>query len=141
MNLADLRTSVRQYFGAPVPHLELPTVLEEEERHLSEPHAPAALTGSAEERLHAVLERRLVGDKNRLKALTMEMSADVSPRWAADQRPDLNREEIVDIRGMAQVVTLFEHCGDEPPVFVAQEVTLTEKQWTEYFNEVSGTGP
>jgi len=42
MNLADLRTSVRQYFGAPVPHLELPTVLEDEERHLSEPHAPPA---------------------------------------------------------------------------------------------------
>src|SRR5258707_11159669 len=36
---------------------------------------------------HAVLERRLVGNKNRLKALTIEMSSDVSPRWSADEKP------------------------------------------------------
>ena len=37
---------------------------------------------------------------------------DVSPRWAADNMPTMTREEIVDIRGMAQVINLFEHCGD-----------------------------
>src|SRR6202023_625329 len=73
-----------------------------------------------------------IGNKDRLKALTQEMTADVSPRWSADQRPDLNREEIVDIRGMAQVVTLFEHCSDQAPVFVAQEFTLTDGAGHDY---------
>ncbi len=36
---------------------------------------------------HAVFERRIVGDKARLKALTAEMASDVSPRWAADNMP------------------------------------------------------
>jgi phosphonoacetate hydrolase len=81
---------------------------------------------------HAVLERRIVGNKDRLKALTQEMSADVSPRWTADDKLDLNREEVVDIRGMAQVVTLFEHCGAEPPVFVAHEFTLTDGAGHDY---------
>ena len=43
------------------------------------------------------------------------MASDVSPRWAADDKHGLPREEIVDIRGMAQVVVLFEHCGDGRP--------------------------
>ena len=81
---------------------------------------------------HAVLERRIVGNKDRLKALTREMSSDVSPRWTADHKPDLNREEIVDIRGMAQVITLFDHCGAEPPVFVAHEFTLTDGAGHDY---------
>jgi hypothetical protein len=98
---------------------------------------PGAITASIYEPQgrgadHAVLERRLIGNKHRLKALTLEMSADVSPRWAADQRPDLNREEIVDIRGMAQVVTLFEHCSEDAPVFVAQEFTLTDGAGHDY---------
>ena len=53
---------------------------------------------------HAAFERRIVGDKARLKALTAEMASDVSPRWAADNMPAMTREEIVDIRGMAQVI-------------------------------------
>ena len=61
---------------------------------------------------HAVFERRIVGDKARLKALTAEMIGDVSPRWADDNMPAMTREEVVDIRGMAQVINLFEHCGD-----------------------------
>src|SRR5258708_11613569 len=90
---------------------------------------PGAITASIYEPQgrgadHAVLERRIVGNKDRLKALTLQMSADVSPRWTADHKPDLNREEVVDIRGMAQVITLFDHCGAEPPVFVAHEFTL-----------------
>ena len=81
---------------------------------------------------HAVLERRIVGNKDRLKALTAEMASDVSPRWAADEKHGLVREEIVDIRGMAQVITLFEHCADEPPVFVAHEFTLTDGAGHDY---------
>lgn len=81
---------------------------------------------------HAVFERRIVGDKARLKALTVEMSSDVSPRWDADNMPAMKREEIVDIRGMAQVVNLFEHCGDDAPVFVAHEFVLTDGAGHDY---------
>jgi phosphonoacetate hydrolase len=81
---------------------------------------------------HAVLERRIVGNKDRLKALTAEMASDVSPRWAADEKLGLVREEIVDIRGMAQVTVLFEHCADQPPVFVAHEFTLTDGAGHDY---------
>ncbi|MFZ2059869.1 MAG: alkaline phosphatase family protein [Candidatus Binatus sp.] len=81
---------------------------------------------------HAVFERRIVGDKTRLKALTAEMASDVSPRWAADNMPAMTREEIVDIRGMAQVINLFDHCGDEAPVFVAHEFVLTDGAGHDY---------
>ena len=81
---------------------------------------------------HAVFERRIVGDKARLKALTAEMASDVSPRWAADNMPAMTREEIVDIRGMAQVINLFEHCGDDAPVFVAHEFVITDGSGHDY---------
>jgi predicted AlkP superfamily pyrophosphatase or phosphodiesterase len=83
---------------------------------------------------HAVFERRVVGDKLRLKALTAEMASDVSPRWAADNIPAMTREEIVDIRGMAQVIALFEHCADnrKAPIFVAHEFVLTDGAGHDY---------
>jgi hypothetical protein len=83
---------------------------------------------------HAVFERRIVGDKARLKTLTAEMASDVSPRWAQDNIPAMTREEIVDIRGMAQVITLFEHCGDNEnaPAFVAHEFVLTDGAGHDY---------
>jgi phosphonoacetate hydrolase len=88
---------------------------------------------------HAVFERRIVGDKARLKALTAEMINDVSPRWAADNMPALTREEIVDVRGMAQVINLFDHCGDCPPVFVAHEFVLTDGAGHDYGPHHEGT--
>jgi hypothetical protein len=81
---------------------------------------------------HAVFERRIVGDKARLKALTADMRGDVSPRWMADNIPAMAREEIVDIRGMAQAITLFEHCAEQPPVFVAHEFVLTDGAGHDY---------
>ncbi len=81
---------------------------------------------------HAAFERRIVGDKTRLKALTAEMAADVSPRWAADNMPAMTREEIVDIRGMAQVINLFDHCGGNAPVFVAHEFVITDGAGHDY---------
>jgi len=81
---------------------------------------------------HAVFERRLVGDKARLKALTEKMLAEVSPRWMADNLPGMHREEIVDVRGMAQVLNLFEHCGANHPVFVAHEFVLTDGAGHDY---------
>jgi hypothetical protein len=81
---------------------------------------------------HAVFERRILGDKARLKALTQEMSAEVSPRWMSDNLPGMYREEIVDVRGMAQVLNLFDHCGANHPVFVAHEFVLTDGAGHDY---------
>jgi phosphonoacetate hydrolase len=81
---------------------------------------------------HAVFERRIVGDKNRLKALTAELIKDISPRWRADGMHSMEREEIVDARGIAQVMNLFDHCGDKPPVFVAHEFVLTDGAGHDY---------
>ncbi|MGH7813639.1 MAG: alkaline phosphatase family protein, partial [Candidatus Binataceae bacterium] len=64
---------------------------------------------------HAVFERRIVGDKARLKALTQEMISDISPRWMADKRPVMEREEIVDVRGMAPAINLFDSADGRPP--------------------------
>ena len=98
---------------------------------------PAAITASIHEPQgrgadHAVFERRVIGDKARLKALTQEMIGEVSARWNADNQPGMHREEIVDVRGMAQVLNLFEHCGDKPPVFVAHEFVLTDGAGHDY---------
>src|ERR1700735_1519075 len=83
---------------------------------------------------HAVFERRIVGDKVRLRALTAEMASAVSARRASDNMPAMTREEVVDIRGMAQVINLFEHCGDndKAPVFVAHEFVLTDGAGHDY---------
>ena len=55
MKLADLRSSL---LGPPSPHLELPAVLEEEERHLSELRPPDPIAGTDEHRLRAMIDRR-----------------------------------------------------------------------------------
>jgi hypothetical protein len=81
---------------------------------------------------HAVFERRVVGDKARLKELTQEMSGEISPRWMADNQPGMHREDIADVRGMAQALNLFDHCGDNPPVLVAHEFVLTDGAGHDY---------
>ncbi len=107
-------------------------------------HGPDAVTASIHEPQgrgadHAVFERRIVGDKARLKALTAEMAHDVSPRWEADGKHSMQREEIVDIRGIAQMTNLFEHCdGARPPVFVAHEFVMTDGAGHDYGPHHSG---
>jgi hypothetical protein len=81
---------------------------------------------------HAVFERRIVGDKARLKTLTRQLSGDVSPRWMADRMPAMHHEEVIDNRAMAQVFNLFDHCGDAPPVFIAHEFVLTDGAGHDY---------
>lgn len=97
---------------------------------------PGAVTASIHEPQgrgadHAVFERRIVGDKERLKALTAELRKDVSPRWTADRTHLVEREEVVDLRGLAQVYNLFDHCA-EPPAFVAHEFVLTDGAGHDY---------
>jgi hypothetical protein len=81
---------------------------------------------------HAVFERRIVGDKARLRDITRTMMDDVSPRWMADQKPAMHREEVVDIRGMAQLAAMLEHLDGRVPDFVAHEFVLTDGAGHDY---------
>jgi hypothetical protein len=75
---------------------------------------------------HSVLERRVIGDRDRLRALTKEFEVDASPRWKADEQRGAINESLVDNRGIAQVVVLFTEEGHPPPSFVFHEFTLTD---------------
>jgi phosphonoacetate hydrolase len=88
---------------------------------------------------HNVFEKRIIGDKLRLKDLTISMmntANEISPRWMADEKPAMHREEVVDIRGMAQLINLLEHCGERTPEnmpkFIAHEFVLTDGAGHDY---------
>ena len=85
---------------------------------------------------HNAFEKRIVGDKIRLKDLTIKMMDEISPRWMADEKPAMHREEVVDIRGMAQLINLLEHCGERTPEnmpkFIAHEFVLTDGAGHDY---------
>jgi hypothetical protein len=81
---------------------------------------------------HNAFERTIIGDKIRLKDLTIKMMDDISPRWMADEKPAMHREEVVDIRGMAQLINLLDHLGDNVPKFVAHEFVLTDGAGHDY---------
>ncbi len=81
---------------------------------------------------HAAFERRLVGDKARLKEITSALAGDISPRWTAEKDPAMYREEMIDVRGMAQFMNLIEHCADRPPAFVAHEFVVTDAAGHEF---------
>lgn len=100
-------------------------------------YGPDTLTASIHEPQgrgadHNVFERRFVGDKVRLKEITIGLMDTVSPRWMADDKPAMHREEVVDVRGMAQLTSLFEHCGERFPRFVAHEFVLTDGAGHDY---------
>jgi hypothetical protein len=75
---------------------------------------------------HSVLERRVVGNKERLKQLTQECAPDISERWQDEGHRTAFNESVVDNRGVAQVMELFTGEGHPPPRFVFHEFTLTD---------------
>ncbi|MCH8283647.1 MAG: alkaline phosphatase family protein, partial [Chloroflexi bacterium] len=75
---------------------------------------------------HSVLERRIIGDRDRLRAVTKECEADINPRWQADGEKKLQNIAIVDTRGIAQVLVLFSDDSHPPPMFTFCELTLTD---------------
>ncbi len=87
---------------------------------------------------HAPLEGRTVGPRDRLKALTGELSREIGPRWTADGHDDLQREAQLDARGLAQVLVLFDDPSHPPPAFVAHEFTLTDGAGHEYGPHAEG---
>lgn len=105
-------------------------------------HGAAARTASIHEPQgrgadHAPLEGRVLGRRDRLKALTAELTAAISPRWLADGHQAVHREALVDARGLAQVIELFDG-PDAPPLLTAHELTLTDGAGHEYGPHADG---
>ncbi|MBX3023413.1 alkaline phosphatase family protein [bacterium] len=98
---------------------------------------PAARTASIHEPQgrgadHAPLEGRVLGPRDRLKALTAELTRAINPRWLADGHDAVHREALVDARGLAQALVLFDDPAHPPPLLTAHELTLTDGAGHEY---------
>ena len=87
---------------------------------------------------HAALERRVVGPRDRLKALTADFIDAVSPRYLREGHDGVHREALLDARGLAQVMVLFDDPSHPPPVLVAHEFTLTDGAGHEYGPHADG---
>jgi hypothetical protein len=81
---------------------------------------------------HAVLEGRNLGERARLKALTLELAADQDPRWKVDGFKGVIDESVLDTRGVAQVIELFTREDLPPPAFVYHELVLTDGAGHDY---------
>jgi hypothetical protein len=81
---------------------------------------------------HAVLEGRNLGERGRLKALTLDLAADQNPRWKADGFKGVIDESVLDTRGVAQVIDLFTREDLPPPDFVYHELVLTDGAGHDY---------
>jgi len=81
---------------------------------------------------HAALERRLVGEAERIRELSHAHYEDTSPRWREDGQDGVYRYSRIDSQGLAQALMLF---GDEdhpPPVFTYHEFALTDAVGHDY---------
>jgi len=87
---------------------------------------------------HAPLERRTVGSRDRLKALTSTAMENVSPRWQKDGHDGVVRESLLDARGLAQVQVLFDDPSHPMPIFVAHEFALTDGAGHDYGPHAGG---
>jgi hypothetical protein len=80
---------------------------------------------------HAALERRVIGDPARLKALTPRFMEEIHPRWV-EVGGELYRDAIVDARGIAQVAVLFDDPAHPAPELVIHELSLTDPVGHDY---------
>ena len=87
---------------------------------------------------HAALEGRTIGPRDRLKALTADFLAAVSPRYLHDGHEAVHREAVLDARGLAQVLVLFDDPAHASPVLVAHEFTLTDGAGHDYGPHADG---
>ncbi len=81
---------------------------------------------------HAALEGRVVGARERLQELTSELKTAISPRYLTDGFEAVHREAILDARGIAQLIVLFDDPSHPQPVLVAHEFILTDGAGHDY---------
>jgi phosphonoacetate hydrolase len=81
---------------------------------------------------HAALEGRVVGARDRLRALTPTFVEAISPRYAADGKEAVYREALLDARGMAQLMVLVDDASHPFPVLTAHEFALTDGAGHDY---------
>ncbi|GIW13250.1 MAG: hypothetical protein KatS3mg062_0689 [Tepidiforma sp.] len=99
---------------------------------------PGAFTASVNEPCtrgadHASLERRLVGERGRLVALTKETEHEINPRWAEELEEEGHRlQGQIDNRGLAQARLLFLDESHPTPVFVYHEFAQPDSSAHEY---------
>ncbi|HYM16364.1 MAG TPA: alkaline phosphatase family protein [Dehalococcoidia bacterium] len=81
---------------------------------------------------HATLERRVIGDRDRLKALTARYAGDTNPRWEADGQKGVHLESLVENRGLAQSILLYTDDSHPPPRFMFHEFAITDGAGHDY---------
>lgn len=81
---------------------------------------------------HAALERRVIGPRDRLRALTAEYVEEIHPRYAAEGKEAVHREAVLDARGLGQLMVLFDDDSHPIPRFVAHEFALTDGAGHDY---------
>ena len=87
---------------------------------------------------HAVLERRIIGDRDRLRSITHDLQDEIGPRWLADGQEGNHREAILDCRGTAQVLVLYTDDSHPPPAFTYHNFALTDGTGHDYGPHHSG---
>ncbi|QFG03753.1 alkaline phosphatase family protein [Tepidiforma bonchosmolovskayae] len=82
---------------------------------------------------HASLERRLVGDRGRLIALTKETEHEINPRWYEELEEEGHRlQGQIDNRALAQARLLFLDESHPAPVFVYHEFAQPDSSAHDY---------
>jgi len=82
---------------------------------------------------HATLERRLVGEKEALIALTQETDHEISPRWIEELEEQGHRMMgQIDNRGLAQARLLFRDSSHPTPKLVFQEFSQPDSAAHDY---------
>jgi hypothetical protein len=81
---------------------------------------------------HAALERRLVGDEQRLREITRAHYEDTGPRWREDGQEGVYRYSRIDTQGLAQALLLFDGDSHPPPIFTYHEFALTDAVGHDY---------
>ncbi|MCH7489028.1 MAG: alkaline phosphatase family protein, partial [Chloroflexi bacterium] len=75
---------------------------------------------------HTVLERRTIGDRDRLRAVTREAAPDSNERWGDEGYERLAQSSMIDNRGIAQAIVLFTDDTHPPPIFTYHQFMTTD---------------
>ncbi len=88
--------------------------------------------------MHATLERRLIGDPEKLAALSAELTAGISPRWLAEGQAAVQRAAETDAHGTAQAALLFGDPEIPPPALTFHAITLPDAARRAYSSHGDG---